>query len=550
MDTRSPVAEVSKGSVGVAALAAALVSAVILAITQADYLRVYVPVFDDLSLVMHSAWQWIGARDALSWFTSGYTNYFNNYPGWQPVATGFVRPVENLAIWLGSLVVPLVGQSGYLTVNYVVVLCMAAVMTALTLRYGSRSPVISALFGVGVALSPVFHPSLFAASMGTNTLAALFSASSLLVLDARRGTTPGKVGWCALLQCLAGMFHETAALMPLIAFALLAYYEPDRSRLKRIVAPLVAPFVVLFVLRVMHVDSGHVYPLQRTIGEHLARIRWFAVHSVFPYDASRFWAQRAQYPAWRTAIGVAAFAVTLLLLVAAAVGLAARRSRRDVWLVVALGLALMSVGAGAVEARFQGYVVIVASIVLLELLSGSRLLTVVTAASLLVVGVLAVEGLAIGHPMRGAVAGARDCYAYLEEAITRSDPDTVVVVNERAGEFSAACAPEFAMGRHCGFYVAVVNTCDGPPEPGARLDITTTRRALIIDNELAPSQRALFMGNLADLSKPTRSFTYRPTSSRPEGGFVATHILRRGRTLVVGHDPRTGEHLKPILIVR
>jgi hypothetical protein len=510
----------------------------------------YVPAGDDLPLIVNSANRWISVAGVLGWFTRGYSGYFDNYPGWTPLATGFVRPVQNVVFWLASLLEPATGYAAYLLINYVAVIALAGIVALIVICYGSARPWVAIIAGVLTALSPAFQSALFTAAMGTNVIAAVLAAASIAALDARRGVTSQRILACAIFQSLAVLAHETALVMPLVAVALIAYYAPNRKVVLWPTAVLAAPGVVFIIIRLLHGAVSDVYVTQRSALDSLDRLKWFLVHSVLPYDPPRFYINLTAYPYWRTALGVIAVIATEVLVAALILNLVRRGQSKDLWLVVALFAALLPLAFGAVEARFQGFAVLVALIVFFETTPVGRMRIMLFGVTATIVGLLVIEGLVEGQPRLDTARQNASYYDYLRDSIQGGEPDTVVLVNDKFGHFGACNAPTYAAGPHSSFEVQVVNSLLGDESPDARTEVVINEDYLVIINELGADQRAAFFGNQADFGRPTTAFEYRELQDENRGSFVAVGRLQTGRTLVVGFDAKTNDFLAPIVIDR
>ena len=95
-----------------------LIVAIVLVATLGEYVSAYRLYSDDFALVRHSSADAVAVQGVGPWFTSGYSEYFDNYPGWPRNETPFVRPLVNLQFYSASLLTDALGESVYLVPNY------------------------------------------------------------------------------------------------------------------------------------------------------------------------------------------------------------------------------------------------------------------------------------------------------------------------------------------------------------------------------------------------------------------------------------------------
>lgn len=500
---------------------------------------------DDYPLVLHSASYHIDASDAVEWVTEGYSDYFENYPGWQ-TATAFVRPVQNGFIWLLSLTVPLLGERVYLAGNLLVLTVTAGLMAALVNRLGAGS-VLAVMAGAAYALSPAFHLAMTRPSFGTNLLAAALVLGSLWCLLGDGEHVPSRrYVVAALLQCAAVAAHETAVAAPFMALGLLVV-TGRRPRRRSVAAPLLAPLVLLAGLRLGLERSGEVYALRGGVDAVLVQARFFIAQLTYPWDAFGFAGARSGLGPF----DAAAFVLGALAALAIGVALATRiwRARRDAPAVLGILLLIASAPAPAllnpIEPRFFALPLAAALIALSSSLPGSRALSRAAIGTALAASLVSF-GWWVAAQVPATVdemAASRDQYVDTKTRIHEARPSTVVVVNDRYGLEGAGALVEMAAAP-LQVEVRVVNTLFGPPDPEARVSIAADAKQLRVRNAVGESQSSVFLPAVVDFDVPTRHFRYRALDGRGDaGGFEATGNLPPGTTLIVGADPATGDFL-------
>jgi hypothetical protein len=97
---------------------------------------------DDFGLVFNNAPKYVGAPDVARWFTSGYLGYWDNYPGWAPTGTAFVRPLVNLMLYAEGYLAAVWGDRAYLLADYIAVVATAGLVVILMRRYTSQPTVL------------------------------------------------------------------------------------------------------------------------------------------------------------------------------------------------------------------------------------------------------------------------------------------------------------------------------------------------------------------------------------------------------------------------
>lgn len=505
---------------------------------------------DDYPLVLNSASYYIDTGDALKWVTSGYSDYFDNYPGWD-TGTAFVRPTQNSFIWLLSWLVPVAGERIYLIGNHAMLALLAGLTCALLRRGTGTAPVLAVAGGVAFALSPAFHGSVLVPSYGTNLLAAVFSIGSLLLLLAGR-EPPGilALSCAALLQTFAVASHEAAAVLPFVTVLLLI----ATSRLPknpRHLLVLAVPLIAFTSFRLLVSQPSALYPLRdgpRTVFEQL---RFFIAQAFYPWDAYGFAAERnSSHPASLLGYGVGLIASLMLAAALLHSLFATRFSRSRMALLLACAVALTPALLNPIEPRFFA---IGFGIVLFGAVFAIRgrtawllilVLTVATASSLAFHrGVFTAR-----HSEAEHMLGSRSQFELVKRMVAATDPDVVVLVNDRYGIDGASALVEMA-ARPRRPTVEVVNSLVGPLGPGAQTKIVHAGDQLVIVNDLSDSQSAVFPPAVVDFSQPTVHFAYRALGDRgPGGSFQAETSIDPGRTLVIGFDAATYRPLEAMFI--
>ena len=220
---------------GLVAIVAAVVVMAAVLVPFEPYIARYSPAEDDLPAIVHSASPYVQLRDFPTWFGSGYAGYFDNYPGWPRVGSDFVRPVQNVALFAMSLLVPALGLRAYLLADYLCLAISVVLMVQLLRRYTGVSPAVAGITAVAFGLSSVFLLSLLYGSFGTNTFALALTLASLVVLHPSETNeiSGRRMLACAALQTLAVMSHETAVVGPLVAYFLIRAVSSGPPRLRR-----------------------------------------------------------------------------------------------------------------------------------------------------------------------------------------------------------------------------------------------------------------------------------------------------------------------------
>lgn len=524
----------------IAATFSALVVLALVLTTHSALIRDFHLRGDDFPLVLNSSSEYISASDALLWFTSGYSHYFDNYPGWE-TSTAFVRPVQNAFIWGLSWLAPLVGDRVYLLGNHLLVAILAGLVTYLFSLRAHGSPWTAAILGSAVALSPAFQMPLWWPSFGTNLLAAVFSVASLIVLlDSSGEPSRKRVVFAAALQCLAVSGHETAIVMPVVAALLLA--AEGRLPTLRTAWPLLAPFALFGAFRLLLTGSGAVYVTRGGFASVAEQFRFFAVQSFYPWDAYRFAGERARdglSTLTALAFGVGALANVALGAIMLRRKRSSRGGRGGVLTTLAFCAAVLPALLNPTEPRFFGLGLIMAVLVTLGVSKGwlrTTALSLVALAGLLTFSVMTIPA------ARHNVESVQFTTVQLEDMRKRigsTAPDTVILVNDRVG-LEGASAMVLWAAHPATPLVKIVNSVTGPAEPSAGITIESDERSVYFTVRPGTSQRAEFLPAAVNFSIPTRHFSYRALDERaPHGSFKAVGTLERGVTLVIGIDPAT-----------
>jgi len=546
----------SAGAWLASALGAVAATALVLFWGTSRYVRVYRLTTDDFALVMHSVSPYFSIRDWPSWFTEGYTHYFTNYPGWPPIGTSFARPAMNLAFYVEGFIARGLGEPAYLLASYVSVIATVLLLVGIVRRYSDATPGTAMLIALGVGLSPVWYISLVVGSAATNALALAFFVGSLYVLDPKRGVPRSwRLAAVLALQMLAVASHETAAVAPFVACALLFAYAPSRPRAREL-WPFLLPVVLLVVERLLLRSSNGVYAFELGgASELVARVKLFAIDPFVPYNSQAFLAARnALSPAAAFLYGLAIL-LNVVVFIALVSGFRSRPLDRSVAVIAAMAAAAAPGLLMLTDPRFMGFELVVSAVAVLFFTENQRGKWIrVAFVALLVASSMAMFVKSVVRPEQTLIAKAVSGGDFIDRthaAIRQDQPTRIVLFNDMDGEYASLAMLQFCSWPQSGLSLVVVNSIESPADVAARASIIATGSNLIFEDHLGPTQAVAFDGAKPDFSLPQNGFSYSGLrySTGTLSGFTATGSLSRGLTLVVGFDPRTGRGLTPVRIL-
>ena len=507
---------------------------------------------DDFALVLNSARPYVGLKGMAAWFTSGYSHYFDNYPGWAPAGTSFVRPLINAFVWLESLAVPIVGERAYLIANWVALAVSVFLLTLVLVRYAGLDARLSAAVAVGMGLTPLWWGSLTSPSFGTNTIALALSLAALVMLDPSAEPQWQRVFAASLLLTLAVAAHETALVGVVVCAVLFWGYSPATPR-----APVLAwfgiPLGFFLVERALLKEHSGTYALGLTGADVINHLKHALAGPVIPYDPLRFLTARLTRITWFELV-VWAVCVIANYAIVAGIVIGARSDqplRRRLSAVIALTLTLPFVVLIDAEPRFMGITFGAALIAVMSLIQQREWLRV-TAVALLVVACAAVfaEGFA---PYGSAIASNSEFdhayYLSIRSAILERHPRMVVLVNDPVGLYGSRAMLEMAAWPRHDVHLVVIDNYRGPLGGAEYAGITASRGHLSVSTRFSAQQTLEFDGSAVTLPTSQESFTYVGTMATTTGlgsTLRAEGSIETSHTLVVGADPRDGSILRPI----
>ena len=542
---------------GLVAIVAAVVVMAAVLVPFEPYIARYSPAEDDLPAIVHSASPYVQLRDFPTWFGSGYAGYFDNYPGWPRVGSDFVRPVQNVALFAMSLLVPALGLRAYLLADYLCLAISVVLMVQLLRRYTGVSPAVAGITAVAFGLSSVFLLSLLYGSFGTNTFALALTLASLVVLHPSETNeiSGRRMLACAALQTLAVMSHETAVVGPLVAYFLIRAVSSGPPRLRR-VGLLGLPFVAFVIERLGRGVAG-TYVVQNGLSGFIGSLKYFLMHPLFPYEPSPAWTVLFVEHDFLSASGVIyllALITNLALLGAIAWSSVRRHERQRLWMLAAVGAAMLPTLIAPTEPRFAGLGFAVGLVAVFSLLDDEKRVRVAVVALVLLAS-LALYTKDVIHAAPREIARtstAQRWLTYLHDNIAKYHPDSVIMVNDMTGVggFGASSAVAFAAWPTSSPQAIVVDSFSGAPSRDSRSSITVKGNVIEVRDDLADSEVVDFWGNQPDFGKPTAHFRYARRGSGPIHSFSAIGLLPTGRTLIVGFDPATGGLIAPRIYVR
>lgn len=511
---------------------------------------------DDFSPIFYSSAPYFDIADWPTWFTEGYSEYFINYDGWPALGTDFVRPVVNLAMYAQGMLAPVTGDPAYLVFNYLALLGTALLAHLIIQRYTDAALAARVLAGLAVALSPVWYPDLTEASFSTNALACFFATAAVAVLDAPSGVPRGARLWtCVTLQVLAVWSHETAVVVPFVCLALLYAFAPKKPALRQ-AALFAVPLLAFVAARLLITAEGGVYALRSApLTSALKRLGGYVFGPPIPFDMGRLGAMLAGSESAVTAVAyVLAVVANVAVIASVVLSLPERPKGSRFWaLLAAVALSRLPGALVRMEPRFLGFALVVTLVAFFTLTQKGRgrawrnavaVLLVVSQAAMLYSEVYTTREDTIRSMER-----AGDFFDSARRSIADASPDTVVLVNDNVGYYSARAMIEMAAWPSTGLSVVVVNSFEGEPSPESDTQLTVRGRTLIVDTSFADGQRAFFAGALPDFERPANGLSYTQVvgAAGPHAaGFRASGRVDADRMLLLGIDPRDGSLLEPV----
>jgi len=210
----------------------------------------YIPLGDQWALVANSH---PDLAQPLLWFTRGFADYFESYPGLSPPYANFVRPGFNLGYWLiGHAAAPVSGA--YLYLNYAAIGACAG-LCYLVIRQGGGSMPTALPLAAAVPLMPAMVPVLSTLLSPPQAYDPLVAALSLLVLL----SWPLRRVWLsAALLLLAVMTKETTLPLAVAAPVLYLFEHRQDLRARRVLEALLLVLPLLLWLALRLADFGGV----------------------------------------------------------------------------------------------------------------------------------------------------------------------------------------------------------------------------------------------------------------------------------------------------
>ncbi len=535
----------------IAAGAATLASLAVVLFGLGRFLATFGLYGEDFALLLNSSARTMPDGGAWRWFAGGYSTYFLNYPDWGTSGSAFARPLANATFWLASLMSDQAGDIVFLWANYLSLVAGTFLFVYVIRRYTDASPTLAAVLGFVFGISPVWHAALIRPSMGTNTLALVFSVAALFVLHPERLATQ-RWRWplAALMLTLAVCGHETALLaVPAVALTALAVRPaaPDwRSMLW-----LAVPVAVFVLLRALMPDAGDVYVSALTLAGFPARFKHALLGMLMPFWILGFLQARRELTLVQTLPYALAIVANLSLIGTMVWGVLRGRSRREWLLAAALALALVPGFIVDWSARFMGLAVVIALIGVVTFTGDTPRFRRVLVGLLVVAQVALFVGWAVA--LRGddieVSAGNARFFAYAREAIASTDARTVVLVDDNVGRGGSLAMLKLAAGGRTDLDLVVLNNYDGAQrDPSAVLRVQRVGGRVVVENRLGTRQTVVFDGATPDFSASSGGFKYRDVSGAQgarNGSFEASGAFAPGSVLVIGADPATGRPLEP-----
>jgi hypothetical protein len=268
------------GGDGRTAALVSLISLGLMVLVNSPSLSTYALKGDDGPLLYHSA-RYFGPSLG-EWFTDGFKHYFLSYPEIRETGTHFIRPVQNVLVYLVSWLVPTAGSPWFLAVNYLghaTVVGLVFLVARRIFSLGRSESVLAALLFFGtlaVGTVPQIGTLQSSVAFGGDMLATLFALAALLTVHSHLTGRPGawKLAGVVVLLTLALFAKETGLAAPVVVGIYVVatrltgpaaggrrqwVRRPDPGTL-RILTLLVLPLVAFAAVR-LHAGLGDAYPL-------------------------------------------------------------------------------------------------------------------------------------------------------------------------------------------------------------------------------------------------------------------------------------------------
>ncbi len=536
-------------------LSSAVAMASLLWVGLSGYVREFRLDLEDFPLVYHSSPPFVSLRDWTVWFSSGYSEYFNNYPEWYGGGYALARPLMNAALYVQGLAHPLLGDPSYLFLNYLAVIISVPLLMVLLHRLTGLSPAAATVLSVSLGLSPVWHQALFWPSLGTNAIALCLSIAAIAVLFPASQAPPSRsrIVISSLLQVLAVAGHETAIVTPVICALLLMWRQEGRPPIKTL-WPLLAPLAYLAVSRVILPPAESVYAFEIDRSAFALRAARLAIGPFIPFEAMHMLLWNPATTLTRTVALTLAVASNLVMYGVLLGALLFARTRRLGLTLIALGVALVVAVPTNTEPRFMGLSLVLAVLAVLvgtentpRLRTGLVILLVATNVAQFAYGMTDLGGAQLERVRDSGVA-----FDHLRESIAEHEPGVVVLVNDRTGHYGARAMLQMAAWPRQDTELIVLNSYGGPPAEGASTSVDAEGDVLRIRVVFGQDQHVRFDGAVPDFSVPTNGFRYRSIegASADDGSFEAVTTLDDRTVLVVGTDLGTGAPAQPLVFTR
>ena len=556
----------------VAAVVATAASALTVGGAFTPYLRVFALSGDDFGIVLRSSAQYVSPAQMLQWFTKGYLGYWDNYPGWAPTGTAFVRPLLNFMVYAQGSLAGVLGDRAFMIADYAAVFATVCLLVVLLRRYTDLAPLPAGVLAAAVGLSPIWYLSLLFPIMGTTALP--FCVGALVVLDpGRQGPGWQRLMGCSILLTLAVAIHETSLVAVPICIAVLYGYAPKMPS-RRELLWFAIPVAFFGIERVLldafqgaakaSITPSNIYALGLG-GGLVAPLKHLLVGPLVPYDSMRFLYQRMEgLSAQYAAVWAMAIVANIVVFAAITSGLRGESPRRlKVALVSALAMALFFPLLMNADPRIMGLSFVLALVAAIALNPGRRRLQWLVVAAVLAANI-GLFALVLSTEVPGHIRAAKfsSAYAdYLRRSIAQSDRKQIILVNDPVGATGARAMLQIAAWPRTDLDFIVVNSYDGAcysnmglvPNPsleGAKASsVAILGNRLHVTTRYSDHQILLFGGNTPDYNVSTSGFRYsgiEPTGSAG-GTLDASGPVLPGDSLIVGVDPTTGTMLGPLL---
>ncbi len=539
------------------ASAATVAVLLILTVTCGQVLTSYRIWGDDFALVLNSSPPYTALRDWTLWFTQGYSGYFDNYPDWPSIGTGFARPLVNLAFYISGATAPRLGEWVYLAPNYLAVVCAVFVSAMLLLRVPGARPLLAALLAVSVGVSSVWHTALFEASFLTTALATLLGVGAVAVLSGGDWRpSAGRVAVAVTLLVLGVAAHEALLVAPLVCVALLWGLSPEPPNLRRL-WPFALPYAYLGITRLLLSAEAGIYPLRGlTWASAARRLGVYLVGPLIPLDI-RTAASLSTYadPLQAAAYGLTLVASVLTVVLLVRGVLSRGLERATLAFIAAIALARVPGLLTGMQVRFLGLSLIVTLFAVLHLADAhERSRAVQVWAAVVVVSQLLMFGAGAGHLLRTERPQIELAGEFIDRVSTEielRDPAMIVLVNDRVGAHGARAMLQIAAWPREDLDLVITNSYTGSLSNAASsANVRTEAGSLTVDDRLAGDQRVAFWGNRPQGRVANQGFTYASLETVGELGgrsMRATGPILENRTLLVGVDPASGRMLDPVV---